>query len=268
LNVDGNLGPRSGEAFRGWLNQEHEAVPHEGEWDAPESIAALQRILNKWRTSNITTSTEDRETRRLARLRRIFEKADKDGSGSLDDREIRHVVAKAFKNKNVEFDTTLIRKYTELQMNKFDADHTGSINFDEFARLYKSLLEDPELPIQLRRKADQADVDYLALEGENAPPRARPAQADEFSEEERALAIDLFHKCDVDGSGKIDAHELKSLLKTHMPKAKEMIINRFVEANINLGDKDDDQLIDEQEFMKIFKKLYQENRSWFSNTKN
>jgi len=96
----------------------------------------------------------------------------------------------------------------------------------------------------------------------------KPPKDDILTEEERRRAIELFNKYDMDNSGKIDENELKNLIKEHMgPKVSNMIINRFVETNINLGDKDEDRLIDQEEFMIIFKKLYTEKGGWLPGKK-
>jgi len=175
-------------------------------------------------------------------LRVIFDESDKDKNGVLDQSELLNLVSKAFKStSNIDLESTLNRKYSELQAN-LHSNNEGKVDFQQFTVLYKHLLEDPQLPISLKRSAQQADTDYLSLEGENAPKRITPQE--EVNQEEKNRALALFNKYDTDSNGTIDPNELKNLLKEHMgPRVSNMLLNRFVETNINLGDKNNDGLI-------------------------
>jgi len=207
------------------------------------------------------------QDKRMKRLTTIFQQADKDGNGSLDSRELRHVVAKCFKKRDIEFDSTVLKKYTELQISTVDENQDGTVDFDEFVVLYNRLMEDPELPIQMKAAAETADLhaddDEDTQQDYTPQPLNYVKDGHDLSPEEFENAMKLFAEHDTDHSGKIDRNELTVLIKQHMGNhVSDSIIQRFVNANIDLGDEDGDGLIDSEEFLLIFKRLYAEKKNW------
>eukprot|EP01129_Flabellula_baltica_P015110 TRINITY_DN747_c0_g1_i1.p1 TRINITY_DN747_c0_g1~~TRINITY_DN747_c0_g1_i1.p1 ORF type:complete len:219 (-),score=58.96 TRINITY_DN747_c0_g1_i1:105-761(-) len=214
----------------------------------------------------------DLSEKAIERATTIFHQADKDGNGTLDARELRHVIAKCFKKKDIDFNSNVLKKYTELQLNTHDVSGDGNVELDDFIVLYHKLMEDPELPIQLKRAAteDGEEIELGDTEQDYTPqPLNVINDGVQLSPEEYAESQRLFDQFDADNSGKIDREELTALIKEHMgPRVSNMIISRFVDANIDLGDQDDDGLIDREEFLIIFKKLYAEKGNWLNSRSN
>eukprot|EP01130_Rhizamoeba_saxonica_P002489 TRINITY_DN12281_c0_g1_i1.p1 TRINITY_DN12281_c0_g1~~TRINITY_DN12281_c0_g1_i1.p1 ORF type:complete len:235 (-),score=72.12 TRINITY_DN12281_c0_g1_i1:32-682(-) len=205
------------------------------------------------------------EEKREMRLRKIFEKADKDGNGFLDSKELRHVVARAFKKNDIDFDSKLIYKYSALQMDKHDADGNGELEFEEFVELYNNLIEDPELPISLKRRAEDADMEYQEHEVVDDTIKV-PKQETNLSDDEIAVALEKFDSLDADNSGTIDKEELKVLLRERFgTKMSDMMLGRIVEGQFQMADTDGDGEIDKDEFVIFYKKLYQDHGNMFRN---
>lgn len=181
----------------------------------------------------------------------MFAKYDTDGNGTLDENELKALLDTSLKQKIPE---RLYAKYHELQMNNADQDKNGVIDFDEFTRLYKQLVLDPELPIKLTAPKKTSSVQLET--GENAPKVGKPVSKTELTEEERADAIKAFEETDTDKSGSIDKAELTVLLKGRLGrKMGEKMIERFVETQFNLHDKDGSGSIDQPEFLELYRKL-------------
>jgi hypothetical protein len=98
-------------------------------------------------------------------LKRLFERvcgtvvlsnpqADRDKSGSLSRREVRHLVRRIFRQEHREdFDTQYLSKYANMAFKEHDKDGNHSLDFDEFVSLYKQIMNDVQVPAQLKRKA-------------------------------------------------------------------------------------------------------------------
>jgi len=110
--------------------------------------------------------TEEREKRSSrvhssrARLLKIFQHADTDKNGVLDLNELECLIARAFKNKDIDFvGKHALKKYTRMQLREHDKDGSGTIDFEEFVNLYTKLLNDPEIPPELVLRAKRADFE-------------------------------------------------------------------------------------------------------------
>jgi Ca2+-binding EF-hand superfamily protein len=187
-----------------------------------------------------------------ARLKPLFEQYDTDKSGTIDKTELRNVIEASLKTKVTE---KLMQKYLDAEFNRHDKDGSGSIDFEEFCELYSKLYLDPELPIVV--SADQyADVERsTALEtGENAPKVERREVTMTAAQKQEAL--EKFDVYDKDKSGEIDKEELMALLKDSMGnKMGPKILERFVDAQFQLGDTDGSGTIDKPEFIELYAKL-------------
>jgi len=95
-----------------------------------------------------------------ARLLKIFQHADRDKNGVLDLNELECLIARAFKNKDIDFvGNDALKKYTRMQLQEHDKDGSGTIDFEEFVNLYTKLLDDPEIPPELVLRAKRADFE-------------------------------------------------------------------------------------------------------------
>eukprot|EP01124_Arcella_intermedia_P017571 TRINITY_DN2433_c0_g1_i1.p1 TRINITY_DN2433_c0_g1~~TRINITY_DN2433_c0_g1_i1.p1 ORF type:complete len:220 (+),score=44.98 TRINITY_DN2433_c0_g1_i1:635-1294(+) len=196
------------------------------------------------------TAQEESEYKRRCRLEELFKKYDKDQSGYLDETELLQVVKDAF---NQSVSPAVIARHTKTLIYKHDKDRSGQIEFEEFVTLYSKLLDDPELPIELRVKVQQADNQYNPEA--SGHKFVRPEYV--FTEKEKTDAIELFKKYDKDNSESIEKNELKELLKAKMgPRTSEGILNRYVESGFDEFDKDKSGSISLTEFMALYKKLY------------
>lgn len=187
-----------------------------------------------------------------ARLRPLFEKYDTDKSGTIDRNELRSVIEASLKTKVTE---KLMQKYLEVEFNRHDKDGSGAIDFEEFCELYSRMYLDPELPIVV--SADQyADMERIPLEtGANAPKVEKREVVMSAAQKQEALT--KFDEYDKDKSGEIDREELMALLKDTMGgKMGQRILERFVDAQFQLGDTDGSGTIDKPEFIDLYAKLY------------
>jgi Ca2+-binding EF-hand superfamily protein len=183
-------------------------------------------------------------------LKALFAKYDTDGSGSIEPSELPALLESSVKQK---LPAKLLEKYHELQMNNADKDKNGIIDFNEFVRLYKQLTIDPELPIKLQAPKKSSSVQLET--GEDSPKVVR-AGPSELTEEEKAAAIAAFKETDADNSGSIDKAELTVLLKGKLGKKMgEKMIERYVDSQFQLHDKDGSGSIDETEFLELYAKL-------------
>jgi len=98
-------------------------------------------------------SDEEREA-----LQREFKKADKDKSGNLSRREVRHLVRRIFKqeHRDEEYDSKYWANYANLAFKEADVDNSQTIDFDEFCVLYNKLMNDDDIPTPLKKKATQS----------------------------------------------------------------------------------------------------------------
>jgi len=121
-----------------------------------QSIAEVVMAANKLKRLSAFGSENAKKTSK-SRIKRIFDQADKDGSGSLDKEELRSVLRKIFRKTEVSFDSKQMRKYAELQIAEHDSDGSGTIDFEEFAELYQKIMEDPEIPDDLKKGAKASE---------------------------------------------------------------------------------------------------------------
>jgi len=182
-------------------------------------------------------------------LKAAFAKYDTDGNGSIEPSELTALLETSLKQK---IPPKLLAKYHELQMNNADRDKNGVVDFEEFCRLYKQLTIDPELPIKLTAPKKTSSV---VLEHGTDSPKVQRSGPAELTEEEKASAIEAFKTTDADNSGSIDKAELTTLLKGKLGKRMgEKMIERFVDSQFQLYDKDGNGTIDQEEFLALYAK--------------
>jgi len=88
--------------------------------------------------------------------------------------------------------------------------------------------------------------------GENAPKIKHPDVV--LTDEETAEAKAQFSKYDKDNSGTIDRAELKELLQVSLGKKMgPAMVERYVNSQMQLADKDGSGSIDFQEFLTVYK---------------
>jgi hypothetical protein len=103
-------------------------------------------------------------------------------------------------------------------------------------------------------KAKEGTSKVVLETGDNAPKHDKKVIA--ISDELRAEADAEFEKADKDKSGHISKDELLDVLKGTMgKKMSEKMIERFVDAQFQLGDANDDGQIDRDEFATLWARL-------------
>ncbi|EGG18602.1 hypothetical protein DFA_04096 [Cavenderia fasciculata] len=195
-------------------------------------------------------STPNLTQEQIQKIRVSFTKFDSDGNGTLDKKELRLVLEDTLNRKLTD---NLFSMYLELQFNASDKDFNGVIDFNEFCSLYSKIYLNPELPISMRAKPGAAPYKHLET-GDNAPKVKHVTV--ELTEAEIEEARVVFQKYDKDNSGTIDRSELKELVKESLTrKMGDILVNRLVDSNMQLADKDGSGAIDFNEFIAIYGKL-------------
>jgi len=151
-------------------------------------VAQLVIATNKLKRLSAFGSDKAKKTSK-SRIRRIFDQADKDGSGALDKHELRSVLRKMFRKSDVSFDSKQLRKYAELQIAEHDSDGSGTIgislsshlfpssllncflllDFEEFAELYQKIMEDPEIPEDMKKGALASEKEAAGEKEKSSP---------------------------------------------------------------------------------------------------
>jgi len=184
------------------------------------------------------------------KLQTLFKKFDKDNNGSLDKNELRALLEEAL-SRNLS--DLLFSKYIELQFNASDKDYNGVIDFKEFVSLYSKVYLNPELPISMGTKHTGTKA---ALETGVGAPKVEKREIS-LSEEELQKARDKFNEFDADKSGYIDKQELKNLLKVTIGKHMgEGMVNRYVDSQFQMWDRDENGKIEFSEFIQLYAHLY------------
>ncbi|GAM23340.1 hypothetical protein SAMD00019534_065150 [Acytostelium subglobosum LB1] len=206
----------------------------------------FDQTLSAFSTITATPLTPEQ----LTTIRTVFDKFDKDKSGTLDKVELRGVLEETLKRKVSDM---LFNKYLELQFNDSDKNFNGVIEFEEFASLYSKIHLNPELPIHMGYKKSP-EVHHTLETGANAPKVVH--QEVVLTDAELAEARVAFDKYDANKSGTIDRTELAQLLRATIAKrVGEMMMTRLVDSHMQLADKDNSGEIDFNEFIVIFKKV-------------
>lgn len=181
------------------------------------------------------------------RIYELFEKYDADKSNSICKVELRKVLQDSMAKPLSE---GLMNRYVNAEFEKHDKDGNGSIDFDEFMALYIKLYLDPELPVNVKpHPTKKAPLET----GDNAPKIQRGLF--KLSDEERAIAAKKFEEHDKDKSGTLDKEELRLVLKEKMPKASEKMVDRLLDAQFQLGDKNNDGMMSLDEFLEFYAKV-------------
>ena len=184
-------------------------------------------------------------------IRKEFDKYDTDKNGTLDKMELRACLETTLKTK---LSDNLFGRYVEASFQKTDKDSNQVIDFDEFCELYRTLYIQPEIPIGVRPQ----DFGKKAVleKGDNAKKVQQVTSDDirnSLTPEELKEAEDAFSKYDTDNSGTIDRDELKNILKDTIGKRMgEAMLNRMLEAQMQLYDKDNSGAIDRDEFLRLY----------------
>eukprot|EP01122_Echinamoeba_exundans_P010661 TRINITY_DN403_c0_g1_i2.p1 TRINITY_DN403_c0_g1~~TRINITY_DN403_c0_g1_i2.p1 ORF type:complete len:126 (+),score=40.99 TRINITY_DN403_c0_g1_i2:627-1004(+) len=103
----------------------------------------------------------------------------------------------------------------------------------------------------------QVDKNVQLETGENAPKHEKVTVS--LTEEQKAEAKAVFDGADKDKSGHLNKEELMHALKDKMgKKLSEKMLERMVDAQMQLGDTNDDGQIDLDEFYTLWGKLQQQ----------
>jgi len=95
------------------------------------------------------SARDKREDRRKNRLRKVFNKVNKGHNGTISKAELVHVLALAFKKQDITvFGKEILEKIADMQVKD------DEINFEDFVGFYLQILNDPNLPLELK-KVDQ-----------------------------------------------------------------------------------------------------------------
>ena len=84
---------------------------------------------------------------RHIRLKKLFEKTDADGNGTLDAEELQTLIAKTFKkSSSLSFDKEKLLEFSKklVKIHAKESSEKG-ITFQEFEILYAQILKDPEV---------------------------------------------------------------------------------------------------------------------------
>jgi len=177
-----------------------------------------------------------------AEARAMFDKYDKDKSGSLDRREIRKVLLKM--DKTLEDGSPVVQAMINQIIKQADTDLSGFLEFEEFIGVYARLAQKKAMLKAARRqdraaqakgeqrRASEAEEEEEMikrnLEALAAAKAAKgkvgggPSDADLAASREAAIqyefdvkhAKEAFERYDVDRSGSISKEELAALLKS------------------------------------------------------
>eukprot|EP00026_Physarum_polycephalum_P016314 Phypoly_transcript_17194.p1 GENE.Phypoly_transcript_17194~~Phypoly_transcript_17194.p1 ORF type:complete len:257 (+),score=54.55 Phypoly_transcript_17194:84-773(+) len=184
-----------------------------------------------------------------ADIRKSFNKIDTDKNGSISKQELRALLDETLHRKITD---KLFAAYLDLQFHATDKDFNKVIDFEEFKSLYAKIYINPELPIALMPKDGSKST--LLETGANSPKIQK--QENVLTEADIAEARAAFDKFDKDKSGTIDRNELKELLLSSMNrKMAPGMVERFVDAQMQLADKDGSGAIDFDEFLAVYNKM-------------
>lgn len=137
-------------------------------------------------TSNQTSNLK----KLFERVRRNLPKpyhfqADRDKSGNLSRREVRHLVRRIFRQQNRdEFDAKYLANYANVAFKEHDTDNSQSLDFDEFVKLYTKLMADTQIPEKLKRKATFSLLKRMWSTEKSSLPSAETVQLTEEDKKE------------------------------------------------------------------------------------
>lgn len=180
----------------------------------PELVIKGAGLPPKVKTKKPTVSPEQRV---LAMAQEIFEAADVNQSGLIDQDEVSELIQAFFRKVRKKIPRDMLEDIDSIAlttMERFDKDGTGTLDFNEFVgmlcmRPWKGLL-----PRELR------DTLGGVVFKEKPPPEApkKPKKKAPGAEDAMVFAQQLFDETDQDGSGFVDQVEFKLLGSLFMKK--------------------------------------------------
>jgi Ca2+-binding EF-hand superfamily protein len=141
-------------------------------------------------------------------LKKVWDDVDEDGSGTLDQDELKSVLLRmGRKEEDLDIDEV---------MRQVDDDGSGDVDFREFTEWFLQM-EMNELDGLEDALAKEELIAEVALDMEEARAQREAEEAARLAEEERVRAQDeqlerVWKEVDKDGSGELDAGELKVVL--------------------------------------------------------
>lgn len=159
----------------------------------------------------------------------IFDKLDVDGSGTLEIEELHSVLQKL----GLDIPHKQFGAYAGAILKNYDKNTNSGLDFNEFTKFYERCLASEDVRKRYAKKLLR----------------------DVGGAETKAAAREAFDKYDKDGSGSIDAGELRALLCDVLRlELTEEQWEIFSADTLKRGDKNDDGQFDFPEFLNLYKK--------------
>jgi len=167
-----------------------------------------------------------------AQAKAMFDKYDKDRSGSLEIKELSALL----KSLNFELSGIQFKQYLSMLFKHLDKNDDGSLTWDEFEKFYHKFLASEKVRAKFSKKA----IEKMT------------------SIEQKQVARDMFAASDKDDSGKLDQAELSTLLRKLLADVTSQMDdaswNSFITDTIARGDKNADTAWDVEEFINFYLK--------------
>jgi len=100
---------------------------------------------------------DKKEDKQKARLRMVFNKANKTSNGTLPKKDLTQTLATTFNKQDI---TYLGMEILEKHIKQHQTKNSDDVTFDEFLSLYRLLLNDPAVPPDVVQQAKKADMDF------------------------------------------------------------------------------------------------------------
>jgi len=171
----------------------------------------------------------------LTVLKALFDKADEDRQGSIDNEEMAPLIRLMYKewDNPVPHDlNNTLPETIKRCMTRFDADESGTLTFNEFLQMLTCTPWRGMMPKKIRRSIVRACELYAGA----APAQARAAK-EMRSENCLAMIEALYNECDRDGSGEVDPLELNDLIYLIFERLKKPIPENFATESEGIANK-------------------------------
>ena len=154
-------------------------------------------------------------------VRRLFDKTDTDGSGTLDRAEISSLVNSLGVWDSMWDSEEEKTEILDIIMREWDPDEDGRVEFSEFCAWYRALVKDQEDAVD-----PGSAMQGLLL---SLSPKKRREKKDATAEDDRQEVRIVFASIDADGSGALDEGEFRQLTR-ELGNAEELTQKQLEEA--------------------------------------